>query len=207
MRLDAFEERIQLSAVLVEQPDHPPVAPAAPSQPASTDVPANHATADADESLVLVPLTKNDLVKLKNLLEKKNPTPIEEKERDALIKRMKESGVEFAGTGELSVLSDILTAAAKLPAPKIMTAVFDAYGSMLNLALGGLQRIEIEKYEAYKRDRDGGAPHEEAWTWANGGANALMQYELEKLKERLDREKKRTSPKIDTIEEWSTQQP
>jgi len=58
------------------------------------------------------------------------------------------------------------------------------YRDGLNLALGGLQKIDEGRYQLYKQARNNGATHDEAWTWAFGGDTALRRYTLEKLIEK-----------------------
>jgi len=60
-------------------------------------------------------------------------------------------------------------------------AFLDAYSRGVNLAIDGLQNIVEAQYTQYKAARTGGATHDEAWTFQNGGTNAQRRYELEIL--------------------------
>jgi len=166
--------------------------------------PASGAATPGNDMLAVAPLDKAELVRLKALLQNPKPSPAEEKEREGLLKRLGESGVKFTGADELGVLNDILTAASKLPAGKLVTMVFDAYTKMIDIASALFQNLDEALYKQYKTNRDYGAPHDEAWPYVEGGDKYRLRYEIEKIKARIDAMKKAPPKKIEDAADYAT---
>ena len=66
----------------------------------------------------------------------------------------------------------------------------DFYVQGIKAAIAGIKNIDEKKYEQYKMARDGGAPHEDAYTFKNyfnesEGENYQTRYELDKLQRSL----------------------
>jgi hypothetical protein len=72
------------------------------------------------------------------------------------------------------------------PARRVL---FGALADGVGIAIRGIGRIGEAKYQQYKRNRDGKAPHDDAWTWddAEEGERARRRYELERILRMLDR--------------------
>ncbi len=138
---------------------------------------AAYNSALADKS----PLSEEELGKLEELSKKVGASAAEIVIRGALMGRLSTDGVKFDGTNELQILQKILDAGKKGLKGDPRKAFLDAYNRGVAAAIGGLQKIDDARYAQYKAARDGGAPHDEAWTFLNGGANAQRRYELERL--------------------------
>jgi uncharacterized protein RhaS with RHS repeats len=139
------------------------------------------------------PLTSEELKRLKDLLDKINklnkagrqPTVKEFREYEELLKRLKEAGVNNPTVDDIKTLKRILDGTKILLPARPMKALADLMRDLVKQAIGGLAKIDENKYQQYKRARDGGAPHDQAWTWREGGDTAELRYELEKLEEEL----------------------
>ncbi len=129
------------------------------------------------------PLTEADLTKLEGIV-KVAPGNRNEQQRadyNSLLNRMKADGLKFDGTNELKILENILGTGKRVLKGDPRSAFLGFYKDGVGAAIGGLQNIDNVKYTSYKAARDGGAPHDEAWTWANGGPTAQRRYELGRL--------------------------
>ena len=138
---------------------------------------AAYNSALADKS----PLSEEELGKLEELSKKVNPSLAEGALRGALMVRLSTDGVKFDGTNELQILQKILFAGKKGLKGDPRKAFLDAYSRGVNLAIDGFQNIVGAQYTQYEAARTGGATHDEAWTFQNGGTNAQRRYELEIL--------------------------
>lgn len=125
------------------------------------------------------PLSEAELNELEGLMKK--PTAANLAQRNALMGRMQTDGIKFDGTNELQVLEKILEQGQKNLKKDPRAAFLGLYKQGVQVAINGLQVIDNVKYTQYKAARDGGAPHEEAWTWQFGGDTARRRYGLEKL--------------------------
>jgi RHS repeat-associated protein len=134
------------------------------------------------------PLTLKELKEMKALLEKPRRLPIEDFRLEELRVQFSNAGAKFTGRDELELLHDIINVAAKVT-PKIgpggmaLKAALGWYEKGIAVAIGGIKRIDEEKYNRYKEARLGGAPHEDAYTFWDRETSEMYQtkYELEQL--------------------------
>lgn len=129
------------------------------------------------------PLTTTELDRLIELVKVRTPSPQQKAERSELTTRLQGGGVKFDGASTLEKLDKVLDVGKGLPAAP-RKIFLQAYQEGLKVAVGGLQKIDEERYKAYKRAREGGASHDEGWTWQYGGETAQRRYTLEKLIEK-----------------------
>ncbi len=127
------------------------------------------------------PLTEAELTELEELSKTVRATAAQAARASALLTRLSTDGVKFDGTNELQILQGILAAGKKGLKGDPRKAFLDLYSRGVDVAISGLQNIVEAQYTQYKAARNGGATHEEAWTWREGGANAQRRYDLEKL--------------------------
>ncbi len=138
---------------------------------------AAYSSALADKS----PLSEAELTELESLTKKAAPSNADKIRRGELMGRLSTDGVKFDGTNELQILQKILDTGKKGLKGDPRKAFLDAYSRGVNLAIGGIQNIVEAQYTQYKAARNGGAAHDEAWTFQGGGTNAQRRYELERL--------------------------
>jgi hypothetical protein len=125
------------------------------------------------------PLSESELERLDLLIKK--PTESNATERSELMQRLKTDGLKFDGTNELNILKTILDQGKKKLNKDPRKNFLEAYSQAVKIAINGLQVIDNERYGQYTRARAGGATHDEAWTWSQGGDTAHRRYELERL--------------------------
>ncbi|VTT98079.1 ---NA--- : Endoglucanase OS=Azorhizobium caulinodans (strain ATCC 43989 / DSM 5975 / ORS 571) GN=AZC_1301 PE=3 SV=1: Calx-beta [Gemmataceae bacterium] len=124
------------------------------------------------------PLTQAELNELAGLVKNpaKNPTRLADLQR-----RMLSDGVQFEGADVLKNLGTILDAGKTALRGDPRKEFLKQYRKLLDVGIAGLQKIDEARYTQYKAARDAGAPHDEAWTWQNGGDTAQRRYGLEQL--------------------------
>jgi RHS repeat-associated protein len=106
--------------------------------------------------------------------------------------RLRNFGVKFSGYADLENLKKLIEvidkAAGKIKGNDVLEKIFgkecDWLTKAIETAITGLQKIEDEKYEQYKRAREGGQTHERACTFHDPSQPQLcdwykMRYELE----------------------------
>jgi hypothetical protein len=131
------------------------------------------------------PLSDAELSRLEKLVARGDKvTDAERLERQQLLERLKGGGMKLDGADALRTLERLLAAGQKALSGDARNLFLGMYRDGLNLALGGLQKIDEGRYQLYKQARNNGATHDEAWTWAFGGDTALRRYTLEKLIEK-----------------------
>lgn len=99
------------------------------------------------------------------------------------MNRLKTDGLKFDGTNELQLLEKILGLGKTALKGDPRSVFLGLYKDGANMAIGGLQVIDNEKYNRYKEARVGGATHDEAWTFTGAGDTPRRRYELERLRD------------------------
>jgi hypothetical protein len=127
------------------------------------------------------PLTEAELQELERLVRMPPNTLQGRMSRNALLNRLARDGVRFDGTRELQILENLIELSSQALPNQPIRPFLDSYARGIRASIGGLQNINNTRYEQYRRNRWGGAPHNEAWTWNDGGDQAYRRYELERL--------------------------
>jgi len=140
------------------------------------------------------PLTQAELDELKGYVENGTKGVVQALRFNELQIQFRNAGTKFGGQKELETLSQIVGLATKI-CPKeghgrVFKKALDFYVQGIKAAIAGIKNIDEKKYEQYKMARDGGAPHEDAYTFKNyfnesEGENYQTRYELDKLQRSL----------------------